>query len=179
MCLRTNVHATNISTVLPSSEAPSSSSRPLSKADLVEQTPATGLYDGLSVAVLKARTKSHTEAVARGASALALVRGARRQILLGHNCESSGELKGAFVAYTRAILLVQSFMRCDEYETETRQGRQGMLSREWEDFVQVRVPSTQSLLHLIMLDQREGNGLQSHVDALENLLQEMETLLPQ
>lgn len=93
--------------------------------------------DELSVAEIKEQARGHAQKVTRGASALSLIKGARSQIMLAQNCENSGDLKGAYSAYIKAVSLIQSFMDNAEFKAESQPGKRGPLSREWHDYMQV------------------------------------------
>ncbi|KAJ3889962.1 ubiquitin carboxyl-terminal hydrolase 4 [Lentinula edodes] len=85
-----------------------------------------------SIALLKQEAQLSVQASAKGASAMALLRTARNQYLLATNCETQGDLKGAFIAFMKAASLAQMIFGTAEWS----QNGQNALKRELKDFME-------------------------------------------
>ncbi|PCH36402.1 cysteine proteinase [Wolfiporia cocos MD-104 SS10] len=112
--------------------------------------------NGGSVAEIKALAKEQAQRI-RGASAISLLKSSRSQIQLAHGCESSGDLKGALSALTKAASLAQMVMDTAEFKQEMQRGKMGVLVKEFMDF-----------------QQHEGSDLAAKTQALEMRLAEAE-----
>jgi ubiquitin carboxyl-terminal hydrolase 8 len=86
----------------------------------------------------KALHDAHT--AGRGASAIALIKAARTQMVQARDAEGEGDLKGALSRYFRAASLVQMFLASAEFKAESAPGKRGVLWKEFADFQQVRHP---------------------------------------
>lgn len=91
----------------------------------------------MSVSDIKEKAKENAHKIARGASALSLIRTARTQTLTAQECELSGDLKGALSAFIKAGTLAQMFMDTAEFKVESGHGKKGVLYKEFQDFTQV------------------------------------------
>lgn len=101
------------------------------------------LYDDMSVAEIKNRAKESVSKDARGFSALTLIKSAHTQLSLGKNHESKSELKGALSAYIKAASLASMTMDSSEYKSE--RGKSGVVRKELQEFMEVRVTFPVSL----------------------------------
>jgi ubiquitin carboxyl-terminal hydrolase 8 len=93
--------------------------------------------DGLSVAEIKEQAKEQVQRRTRGVRALSLIHSAKGQICLAQAREGSGDLKGAFSAFTKAASLTQVFMESAEFKAENAPSKRGVLWKEFTDFQQV------------------------------------------
>jgi hypothetical protein len=107
----------------------------------------TALHNGpakpsedMSVAEIKEQAKQQAQRGSRGVSALSLIRSAKGQISLAQSRESTGDLKGALSAFTKAASLTQVFMDSAEFKAESVPGKRGVLWKEFSDFQQVWHP---------------------------------------
>lgn len=94
-------------------------------------------HDEFSVAEIKEKAKVHAQKVTRGASAISLIKGARSQIKLAQNCENSGDLKGAYSAYIKALSLVQTCIDTPDFKAESQPGKRGVVWKEFQEYRQV------------------------------------------
>ncbi|KAJ3928107.1 MAG: ubiquitin carboxyl-terminal hydrolase 4 [Lentinula lateritia] len=85
-----------------------------------------------SIALLKQEAQLSVQASAKGASAMALLHATRNQYLLATNCETQGDLKGAFIAFMKAASLAQMIFGTAEWS----QNGQNALKRELKDFME-------------------------------------------
>jgi len=88
----------------------------------------------MSVAEIKERAIQQVQRASRGASAISLIRTAKGQISLAQSCESAGDLKGAFSAFTKAESLFQAFMDTADFNAEIVPGNRGVLWKEFNEF---------------------------------------------
>ena len=101
----------------------------------------------MSVAEIKEQAIQQAQHASRGSSAISLTRAAKGQIFLAQSCESAGDFKGAFRAFTRAVSLTQVIMDTADFKAENVLGKRGMLWKEFTEFQQVsRSPLSPHLL---------------------------------
>lgn len=94
-----------------------------------------------SVAEIKTKAREAVLKEARGASALTLIKTARSQFTAGKDYETQGDLKGALSSFTKAASLAKMTMDSTEFISETRNGKGGVLRKEFMDFFDVSLPS--------------------------------------
>ncbi|KAH9983664.1 hypothetical protein BJV77DRAFT_1062378 [Russula vinacea] len=111
----------------------------------------------MSVAEIKEQAKQQAQRGSRGVSALSLIRSAKGQISLAQSRESTGDLKGALSAFTKAASLTQVFMDSAEFKAESVPGKRGVLWKEFSDF-----------------QQGEGSDLTQRAHAIESRLTHVE-----
>lgn len=109
-----------------------------------------------SIQEIKEKAQENAQKIARGASAISLIKTARAQILSARTSELSGDLRGALGAYINAGTLVRMFMDSNEYRSEAK-GVKGVLSKELNNFMQ-----------------GDGKDLKARVEMLERKLEELE-----
>lgn len=88
---------------------------------------------------LKETAKETAHKLAKGASAISLIRTARNQTLAARECELVSDWKGALGALIKAGTLAQMCMDSAEFNAESAPGKKGVLYKEFMDFTQVRV----------------------------------------
>lgn len=113
-------------------------------------------HDPFSIQEIKEKAQENAKKIARGASAISLIKTARSQILSARTSELSGDLKAALSAYINAGTFVRMFMDSNEYLSETK-GAKGVLAKEFSGFMQ-----------------GDGKDLKVRVDMLEKKLEELE-----
>lgn len=118
--------------------------------------PNSSSHDPSSIPEIKERAQENAKKIARGASAISLIKTARSQILSARTAELSGDLKVALSAYINAGTLVKMFMDSNEYLNEPKGGK-GVLTKEFNGFMQ-----------------GDGKDLKARVELLERKLEELE-----
>jgi len=88
------------------------------------------------VAEIKERAIQQAQRASRGSSAISLIRSAKSHITLAKSCESAGDLKFAFSAFTRAASLIQAFVDTEDFKAERFPGKRGVLWKEYTEFQQ-------------------------------------------
>jgi ubiquitin carboxyl-terminal hydrolase 8 len=91
----------------------------------------------ISISEIKEKAMENAHKVARGASAMSLIKTARVQVLAAQEYELSGDLKGALSALIKAGTLAQMLMNSAEFGAESAPGKKGVLYKEFSDFSQV------------------------------------------
>ena len=104
-------------------------------SDLLNGSPRP--FEDMSVVEIKERAIQQAQRASRGSSAISLIRSAKGQISLAQSCESTGDLKGALSAFTKAASLTQVFMDTADFKAENVPGKRGVLWKEFTDFQQV------------------------------------------
>ena len=92
----------------------------------------------MSVREIKDRAQEAVQREAKGASALALVKAARNQYLLGKERELEGDLEGALSALARTASLAKMIYSTAEFESE-KGGKGGVIKKEILSFLEVRL----------------------------------------
>jgi len=106
--------------------------------------------DPSPVSEIKENAKDTAHKLAKGASAISLIRTARNQILAAQECQLLSDWKGALSALIKAGTLAQMCMDSAEFNAESAPGKKGVLYKEFMEFTQVscsRVP----FLHILKL----------------------------
>jgi ubiquitin carboxyl-terminal hydrolase 8 len=113
------------------------------------------LFEDISVAEIKERAIQQAQRASRGSSAISLIRSAKSHITLAKSCESAGDLKFAFSAFTRAASLIQAFVDTEDFKAERFPGKRGVLWKEYTEFQQVSSsPLSPSLAYVFFLSSR-------------------------
>ncbi|KAK7056503.1 ubiquitin-specific protease doa4 [Paramarasmius palmivorus] len=89
----------------------------------------------MSVREIKDRAQEAVQREAKGASALALVKAARNQYLLGKERELEGDLEGALSALARTASLAKMIYSTAEFESE-KGGKGGVIKKEILSFLE-------------------------------------------
>jgi ubiquitin carboxyl-terminal hydrolase 8 len=93
--------------------------------------------DQTSVSEIKEKAKETAHKLAKGASAISLIRTARTQTQAAQACELGSDWKGALSALIKAGTLAQMCMDSAEFGAESAPGRKGVLYKEFMEFTQV------------------------------------------
>jgi len=128
----------------------------------------------LSISDIKEKAKEDARRHAKGISAISLLKAARNQSQVAQTNEDQGDLKGALSALLKAGSLAAMVMNSSEFAAESRQGKHGILYKEFVNFQKVC-----SLVHiytfrLIASNQHDGNNLKQRVEAIESKLTDLE-----
>ncbi|KAL0953949.1 hypothetical protein HGRIS_005110 [Hohenbuehelia grisea] len=90
--------------------------------------------DDMSIQDILNNAREKVQRETRGATAMTMIKTARRQALQGKDYETRGNLKGALAAYTQALVLAKHTVDSSEMTAENRAGKGGMLKKEFNDF---------------------------------------------
>ena len=105
------------------------------------QTPRSPQDPTTPISDIKEKAKETAHKIAKGASAISLIRTARNQTLAAQECELTSDWRGALSALIKAGTLAQMCMDTAEFNAESAPGKKGVLYKEFMEFTQVSLLS--------------------------------------